>query len=180
MTRRMLDDVDHVFDDSDFHYLHPRVREMWREQNPTMRSELDRFDLREKAKYVFVQELTRALSDAGVPLLLGTDSSAPGMYPGASGLVELRQLVEAGFDPFDALRAGTQEAGDFISEHVHGTRPLGTIAVGRTANLLLLEGNPLEDIDNVSMMASIAVRGRWFTVEEIQGLRSAAARSFEE
>ena len=44
----------------------------------------------------------------------------------------------------------------------------GTVAVGQRANLVLLTGNPLEDIGNTSRRAGVMVRGRWFSEDELQ------------
>jgi len=62
----------------------PDVLAMWQSQNPTRRSDLERFDKREQAKYAFLKKLTKALHDAEVPLLLGTDAAVSGLFPGKS------------------------------------------------------------------------------------------------
>lgn len=89
MTRRMLDSLEVVLADPETKYLHLDVLEMWREQNPTGRRDLERFDMREQGKYDFLKRLTKALHDAGIPLILGSDASAPGLFPGKSAHLEL-------------------------------------------------------------------------------------------
>lgn len=171
MTRRLLDDLDAVLADPEARYLHPDVRAMWEEQSPTRRNDLEQFDRRERAKYEFLKRFTVALQDAGVPLLLGTDASAPGMYPGASAHLELRELVEAGLTPYEALTAATLNAGTFIEEHVGRAEPFGTVEAGQRADLLLVRGNPLQDIDAASSIDGVMVRGRWLSRTDLDRMR---------
>ena len=148
---------------------------MWRQQNPTSRPDLTRFDLRERGKQVVTRQLTLALHDAGVTLFLGTDTSAPGMFPGKSAHVELEELVAAGLTAFQALATGTRGPGSFLTEHVRGTPPVGTVMVGSRANLLLLEADPLTDISNVARIAGIIVGGRWYAHSQVDSMRVARA-----
>jgi imidazolonepropionase-like amidohydrolase len=175
MTRAQLDDVERTWTDPEVEFLHPEVLNMWRQQNPTSRSDLGRFDLRERGKQVVTRQLTLALHDAGVPLFLGTDTSAPGMFPGKSAHVELEELVAAGLTAFQALATGTRGPGSFLTEHVRGTPPVGTVMVGSRANLLLLEADPLTDISNVARIAGIIVGGRWYAHSQVDSMRVARA-----
>jgi hypothetical protein len=118
----------------------------------------------EQAKGRFV----RALRDAGARLLLGTDTTNPYVIPGVSALEELQLLVAAGLTPYEAIRAGTRDAAEFL-----GRTDLGTIAVGAQADLLLVEGDPLADVRAMTRRAGVMVRGRWLAEPE---LRAALAR----
>lgn len=178
MTRRQLDNLNAVLSDSEVRYLHPTVIAMWREQNPTHRPDLARFSLRERAKYAFLKDFIPALQAGGVVLLLGTDSSVSGMFPGKSAQLELQELVAAGLTPFQALTTGTRNAGQFIKEHVHGTELFGTLSLGQRADLLLLDGNPLIEIDNISRIVGVTVRGRWLSKGNLERMRSDAINSF--
>ncbi len=170
-TRRMLEDLEGVLADPEVKYLHPEVLRMWRSNNPTQRRDVEQFTARERVKYPFVQRLTKGLSDAGVLLLLGTDSSAPGLFPGQSAHLELRELVAAGLTPYQALAAGTRNAGQFIAERVRKAERFGTITPGARADLILLERNPLADINHLSALTGVVVRGRWLPKDELQRLR---------
>jgi hypothetical protein len=172
MTRKQLDSLENVFSDPETRYLHPDVLEMWREQNATKRDGLEEFDKREQAKYVFLKKFTGALQEAGVPLLLGTDASAPGLFPGKSAHSELYELVMAGLTPFEALTAGTRNAGVFIGQNVLNTEPFGVIKAGQKANLILVEGNPLEDIRKISNIRGVMTEGRWYTRENLHEMRN--------
>lgn len=177
MTRRQLDNMEAVLADAEARYLHPNVLALWHAQNPTRRPDAARFELRERAKYPFLQELTPALQAGGVLLLLGTDASAPGLFPGKSAHVELQELVKARLTPFQALSTGTRNAGLFIKRHVRAAESFGVVLPGRRADLLLLEANPLNDINNISRIVGVAVRGRWLPKAEIDRMRNDAINS---
>ena len=89
-----------------------------------------------------MRRVVRELRDAGAPLLLGTDAPNPFIVPGYAVHQELELLVSAGLTPFEALRAGTSAAAEFL--RLDGE--IGVVAEGRCADLLLLAGNPLEDV----------------------------------
>lgn len=175
MTRAQLDDVQRLWTDPEAQFLHPTVLNMWRQQNPTSRRDLRRFDLRERGKQVVVRQLTLALNDAGVPLLLGTDASAPGMFPGKSAHIELTELVATGLTPFQALATGTSTPGRFLTKHLRGGPPVGTVAAGSRADLLLLNADPLTDISHVARIAAVIVRGEWHAHSQIESMRVAGA-----
>jgi imidazolonepropionase-like amidohydrolase len=90
------------------------------------------------------QELTGVLHRAGVPLLAGTDANEPFVPAGSSLLQELELLVESGLPPAAALRAATLTNAEALRE---GKR-LGSIAVGKLADLVVLTADPLADIRN--------------------------------
>jgi imidazolonepropionase-like amidohydrolase len=177
MLLRQLEDLEAVFADEEFAFLHPSVAAMWREQNPTRRRDRDRFTLRERAKHPFLRQLVRALAAGGVPLLLGTDSSAPGMFPGKSAHAELRELVGAGLTAREALAAATFNPGRFVRRHVRGADLFGAIETGARADLLLLEADPLADVANASRIAGVMAAGRWLTKEELERLRREARKA---
>ncbi len=108
--------------------------------------------------------LVRALDAAGAGLLVGTDSANAGIVPGYSVQDELVLFVEAGLTPWRALRAATSGAADFLGQ----SKEWGRVAVGRRADLLLLRGNPLDDIKNIALREGVMVRGRWFPAAELE------------
>ncbi len=112
----------------------------------------------------FQQTFIKAFNDAKVKLLLGTDAPViPGVVPGFALLRELELYVEAGISPFDALRAGTANPGEFISQHVTGEVPFGFVDVGYRADLILLRKNPLTDVRNVRNPVGVMARGKWYS-----------------
>jgi cytosine/adenosine deaminase-related metal-dependent hydrolase len=177
MTARMLDDLEAVLEHREAGYLSPAVLEMWQESNPTRRDDLEAFKAREAIKRPVVQALALELQRLGVPLLLGTDASAPGLYPGWSAILELEELVAAGLTPYEALSAGTRTAGAFLERHVRDLRSLGTIEPGKAADLILVEGNPLMNISALRDPVGVVLRGQWIARDSLQTLREHAKRS---
>lgn len=96
----------------------------------------------------------RALLAAGAELLVGTDSGVHGVFPGASLHRELRLLVRLGMPPVEALRAATNAPATFLDPE--GRSGFGRIAVGQRADLLLVRGDPTQDI-----AALAAIDGVW-------------------
>jgi adenine deaminase len=79
------------------------------------------------------------------------------MVPGFSTIAELQELVSAGLSPYAAMRAATIDAAHFLKKDSE----FGTIESGHAADFILLRGNPLADIDNVSLRAGVMLRGHW-------------------
>ena len=99
----------------------------------------------------------KALHEAGVPFALGSDAPQLWNVPGFSVHRELRSLVDAGLTPYQALRTGTKN----VSSYLKTESTTGTIAAGKRADLVLLDGNPLVNIDNSTRIAGVMVNGRW-------------------
>lgn len=154
-------------------YVHPFWRKYWARGRYISRQG----DLISRLE--FLRELTAALNEAGVPLLLGTDSpSIPGMLAGFSIHDDLRNLVESGLTPYEALRAGTRNPGKFLNGYVPGSAPFGMIQVGQRADLILLRDDPLASVENLKGRVGVMVRGRWLNEARLQELMAGLADSF--
>jgi imidazolonepropionase-like amidohydrolase len=123
----------------------------------------------------FLARVVKALHEAGVPILLGTDAMVPCVVPGASVLRELEALVAAGLPPWDALAAATVRSGDLLAL----SPPIGRVAPGAGADLLLLEADPLADVRNVGKRAGVMARGRWFPEAELASRLDAQLAGYE-
>jgi imidazolonepropionase-like amidohydrolase len=99
----------------------------------------------------------KALADANAPLVAGTDSGIGLVDAGSSLHLELRDWVAAGVPPEKALRAATSDAARFLALEAE----IGTIAVGKRADLLLLKRDPLLDLAALDSPRGVVLRGAW-------------------
>ena len=122
------------------------------------------------------QQLLKTMHDEGVLVLMGTDAPQIFSVPGYSLHRELPLMVEAGLTPYEVLRTGTVNIARFFGTDEQA----GTVTVGKNADLLLLEANPLEDIDAVTQNAGVMVDGRWisgeFIAERLEAIAAKHAR----
>jgi hypothetical protein len=111
-------------------------------------------------------QLVSAMHRAGVRLLAGTDLP---LVDGRSSLPdELALLVQAGLTPLEALRTATRDAAEFLGQG----NQLGTIAQGKYADAVLLEGDPLLDIANVKRIAAVITAGRLLRQADLARLKA--------
>lgn len=104
----------------------------------------------------------RALHEAGVPILAGSDAPNPGTTYGASVHHALRLLVEAGLTPIEALRAATSApASAFrLNDGSRPADPRGCLQPGCRADLLIVDGNPATDIEATARIEAVWKNGR--------------------
>ena len=117
---------------------------------PPMSAE-DRAELEQT--YAEYRAVVGQMNRAGVVLLAGTDIAAA-RIPGFFLHDELGALVEAGLSPLQALRAATSNAAAILRKDI------GAVAPGKLADLVLLDGNPLERIENTNRIRAVVVAGK--------------------
>lgn len=150
-----------VVADPFFRYLPASMQETWQ---GFLEYQLPRTISLWKRLPEFNQRLIRALHDAGVPLMAGTDAMGiPLVIPGISLHQELRLLRECGLPARDVLWAATVGPARFLGKEDE----FGTITVGKRADLLLLEGNPLDDLARLRRLKGVMVRGQWLPKDKL-------------
>jgi imidazolonepropionase-like amidohydrolase len=125
---------------------------------------LEQITAADRQKFLTLRRrLIKTLFDAGVPFGLGSDAPQVWNVPGFSAHRELSSLVAAGLTPYQALRTGTVNVGEYF-----GTQSTtGIVGTGRRADLLLLDANPLQDISNSTKIAGVMLNGRWLSRAEL-------------
>jgi imidazolonepropionase-like amidohydrolase len=111
--------------------------------------------------------MLKTMQESGVPLLISA-GDGDFIIPGFSVLDECRNFVEAGISPYETLKAATVHAAAFFGE----SEVFGQVQKGFRADLLLLEENPLENIENLAKIKGVMVKGRWFSGEELAGMQT--------
>jgi len=105
----------------------------------------------------------KRVHDAGIPIALGTDAGNPLTLHGASVFMELEAMQAAGLTPLDVLVAATRTGARAL-----GLDSTGTVTAGATADLVVLDADPLADIRNVRRIALVVRRGEVYTRRELE------------
>jgi hypothetical protein len=138
-------------------YIPSRLLDIWRKSRAEQTKGMSAQDSQLHAQLLQKSMLiVGEMQKAGVKILAGTDSPAPYVFPGSSLHDELQLLVESGLTPMEALQAATSRPAEFL----HTTKDSGTVEVGKFADLLLLDANPLENIRNTRKIQAIILRGK--------------------
>jgi len=96
------------------------------------------------------------VANAGVPIVLGTDTGIPGVLPGIALQMELVMHVDAGLSSRQALDGATRNAAAMLDQ----AGVFGSIAPGLAADILIVDANPLEDIRNIREIYRVIHAGR--------------------
>ena len=153
--------VDVLSDRPEVRYMPPEMVDRWREAVDTR---LDSTDIETNRR---IAELRRnilaALHEGGANIALGTDSPQIFSVPGFAMYHEMALYTEVGMTPYEVLEIGTRRP----AEYFDAADQFGTIAVGRRADLILLEANPADDIGRIRNRVGVMVNGRWIPADEI-------------
>ncbi len=119
--------------------------------------------------------IIKALHDAGVGFVLGSDAPQVMNVPGFSAHRELAVLVAAGLTPYQALETGTRN----VAAYFGTLDQSGTVAAGRVADLVLLDANPLTDIANTTRIAGVMARGNWMPRAALDSMLNGIAADWD-
>jgi Amidohydrolase family len=160
-------------DDPLLAYVPLALQKEWRPMGPASQKELADAAWWER-QYENDRKLTGEMHRAGVPLLAGSDSLDRYVFPGSSLHYELAELVAAGLTPQEALQTATQNPAEFF-----GREDIGTIAAGHSADMILLDADPLQKIENTQKISGVVLAGRLLQRKDLDALltqaRAAAA-----
>jgi imidazolonepropionase-like amidohydrolase len=106
------------------------------------------------ASFTSFLQTVHVLHEAGVPIVAGTDQAVPGYSVDR----EIELYVKAGFTPMEAIQAAT-----LVSARAMGMeKDSGTIEPGKRADVILVDGNPLENISDIRKVSAVFAAGRMF------------------
>ena len=143
-------------------YMPPEMVDRWREAVDTRLASTDIETNRRVA--MLRRNILAALHEGGANIALGTDSPQIFSVPGFAMYHEMALYAEVGMTPYEVLEIGTRRP----AEYFDAADQFGTIAVGRRADLILLEANPADDIGSVRNRVGVMVNGRWIPADEIE------------
>lgn len=121
-----------------------------------------------KKEEAYLLQIVKVLDDEGIKLLVGSDAGTLYMPPGSSAHREMALLVQAGVSPITVLRAGTINAAETLEvDNQHGT-----IEIGKIADLVVVETNPLENIGVLETPKAVIKNGQWLAEKDIMELKA--------
>mgnify|MGYP006308839107 FL=1 len=166
-TLSYLDEVDHSNDE----YLGYMGRGIIKTYQGRIQSALRASEeARENRKQLdtFFGQLAKSLDSAGVQLLAGSDSGAYNSYtyPGISLHQELQTMVANGISPLNALRTSAVNGAKFLNQ----TEDYGSISEGKVSDLVILEANPLENIEHTQNIHAVIKGRQVFSKNQLQEL----------
>jgi imidazolonepropionase-like amidohydrolase len=140
-------------------YIGGQNREEWSDlRSRSMKDNPPEYWELQRSAYQEALAITRAYHRDGVSILGGTDAGgAPFVIPGFDLHSELAALVGAGFTPMEALQSVTLDAARFLGR----SDDFGTIANGKSADFVLLDANPLDDIHNTRKIRAVVFQGKY-------------------
>jgi len=143
--------------DNRMSYLPGYVLEIWNQKmSPYTKSQIENFANSTRVKYLFELNLIGKMNEKKVKFIAGTDFPNPYVFPGFSLHDELSLMVKGGMPTLDALRTATINPAIFM----HKEDDFGSVEVGKIASLILLNKNPLENIENTQTIETVILRGK--------------------
>ena len=96
----------------------------------------------------------KTLSDAGVPIVFGTDSGVPTRFMGYFEHMEMEMMADAGLTPMQIIVSASKNAAEYM-----GLNDLGTLSSGNWADFIVLNADPLQDIRNAREISAVYIGG---------------------
>lgn len=155
-----------------FQYIHPLMQNKWMTSNQYHEKSSPEFIAYLDKMIGFNNRLVKAFKEAGIPLLAGTDSGCSGVVWGYSLHDEIELLVKAGLTPEEALSSSTRLSAKWLGID----DKIGTVEVGKFADLVLLDANPLDNIQNTRKISDVFLNGQWVSRNKIDKMLSDLAR----
>ena len=110
----------------------------------------------------------KLFDDAGVRMMVGTDGG--GQAPGQSIHQEFDELAKAGLAAFKILQMTTLNPAEFLRR----TATMGSMDVGKNADIVLLNGNPVESVQNLHRISGVVRAGFYYSQADLDALRARA------
>uniref|UniRef100_UPI002FE0A86E amidohydrolase family protein n=1 Tax=Paucihalobacter sp. TaxID=2850405 RepID=UPI002FE0A86E len=149
-----------------YHGMNNSIKDSWAEDNFLNTSRLDsiQFEM-DKAEVLKREEQIKMLIKSGAKVIAGTDYIIPYIYPGFSLQEEMQTFARLGMTPLQALQTATINPAQAMKND-----KVGEIKVGKRANVLLLNANPLEDIKNAQDIYAVVLRGKHLDRAYLDGM----------
>jgi hypothetical protein len=142
--------------DPDRVYMEPEIIQQWLSAKKNLTENPKYDEVKMKEFIALRRELILQCEKNGVGLLLGCDAPQVFNVPGFSTHHELAYLVRSGLTPYEALRTGTLNVAKYL-----GKKDAGAVRTGMVSDLILLNGNPLADINKSRDIHGVMIGNKW-------------------
>ena len=161
--------------DPNLQYINPTIRALW--ESLAVRFTTDVRNVSADAATAFEQfyaaqrSLVRVLKQTGAKLVTGSDLGGIWVLPGLGLHAEFGELAAAGLTPLEILQATTLNGAKFLKREA----TMGTVAVGKNADLVVLDANPIADVANLNKIAAVILKGKLYAKSDLDKLKSDVA-----
>ena len=149
-------------------YIDPQTKNGWNRQFENLLKDTS-FAVSEK-RLQYILKIARTLHDNHVNLLAGTDTPNSWVIPGFGLHREFEYLSEAGLSNAEILRTATINPAKFMNKE----KETGSIGIGKNADLVILDADPLQQISNTKRIDAVIVKGKLFTKTDLAHLKESA------
>jgi hypothetical protein len=157
--------------DPNLRYMPASVQNTWQNLGRQFSEKISAPDQQTlRSIYSLQLRVTRMFADEGVSMLAGSDFGGGWLVAGFSLHQEFDQLAAAGLSPLQILQMTTLYGAQFFSRESSD----GSVEEGKNANLVLLDGNPIENVQNLHRIQGVVRAGRYFSKEDLEGLKKRA------
>lgn len=156
-------------------YMSPTVKEAWRKISEQFAAMSPEAIATLQDYYALQLRVTKLMSDSGVRILAGSDAAGIWVVPGFGLQQEFRELTRAGLSPLQVLQSATLAPAEFLGRKDRS----GTVEVGKDADLVLLDSNPIEDAASLGLIAGVVLDGRYLSKSDLDALKENVARSYD-
>ena len=166
--------ADELLSDAEMAFMSPETLQQWADSKNNMMSNQS-YDPEKAQRWIDLRrKIIKALYDAGAGVLLGSDAPQVFNVPGFALQHEIEMYVAAGLTPYQALITGTVNPAKYFN--LESER--GMVKEGFQADLVLVQGNPLDDISNLRNRAGVMIRGQWLSREILDQRLSEIAANY--
>ena len=156
-------DANLLANEPEMQYMPSKILFQWR-QNKSNLTGANYSEVLWQRFILFRHKILQSLYKADVDLLLGSDAPQVFNVPGFSLRHEMKSLADASLPPYAILRSGTANPARFFGQ----SGAFGTIVPGASADFILLEANPLENVGNTWKQLGVMLRGKWLSKDFIE------------
>ena len=161
-------------DDPNLRYLDPDTRALWERLGAEFEANVSAEDKATLESFYDLQlAATGLMQDQGVRITAGSDFGGIWILPGFGLHQEFRELAAAGLTPLEVLQATTLNGAEYLNRD-----DIGVVEVGRQADLVLLDANPIEDVAALDRISGVMVNGTYLSAADIEALKAGVAAAY--